>query len=281
MEDIFTKIYDKQVWKSSENCPLSGNGSGLKYNEKYTNLFTYKKKVVGIIKPNMNLKEFNCYYINLSRRLDRRLQITQQLESYGIHGKRIEAIDGQEMTQQENDYWLDRLHIRYNTRIKKKLGIIGCWRSHMLTLEKAISDGVDKLWVIEDDATIITTDIPPLPKDLVLGYLGGVWWNKASKKSPQINIGGGWVYIDSEKFSIVSTISYIINGRDNIKKIYNILNNSKRIKPIDICLKNLIQPTMKCYYLTPVVVVADLKFPSDVTNIYEGKPKLSKVQFLV
>jgi 2-polyprenyl-3-methyl-5-hydroxy-6-metoxy-1,4-benzoquinol methylase len=35
MEKIFTKIYEKKIWKTRENCPLSGAGSSIDYNKKY------------------------------------------------------------------------------------------------------------------------------------------------------------------------------------------------------------------------------------------------------
>jgi GR25 family glycosyltransferase involved in LPS biosynthesis len=65
-------------------------------------------------------------YINLDRRVDRRLQIEAELSKMGLIGERFAAID----------------HIN---------GGIGCAQSHISILKMAISEDLDNILIFEDD----------------------------------------------------------------------------------------------------------------------------------
>ena len=65
-------------------------------------------------------------YINLDKRTDRREQIEQQLNMYGLSYERLSAI--------------------YNS-----FGIVGCTRSHLAALRLAKESGYKRVWIMEDD----------------------------------------------------------------------------------------------------------------------------------
>ena len=65
-------------------------------------------------------------YINLDKRTDRREQIEQQLNTYGLSYERLPAI--------------------YHS-----FGIVGCTRSHLAALRLAKESGYQRVWIMEDD----------------------------------------------------------------------------------------------------------------------------------
>ena len=65
-------------------------------------------------------------YINLDKRTDRREQIEQQLNTYGLSYERLPAI--------------------YHS-----FGIVGCTRSHLAALRLAKERGYQRVWIMEDD----------------------------------------------------------------------------------------------------------------------------------
>jgi hypothetical protein len=65
-------------------------------------------------------------YINLDKRTDRREQIEQQLNTYGLSYERLPAI--------------------YHS-----FGIVGCTRSHLAAIRLAKESGYKRVWIMEDD----------------------------------------------------------------------------------------------------------------------------------
>jgi hypothetical protein len=65
-------------------------------------------------------------YINLDKRTDRREQIEQQLNMYGLSYERLPAI--------------------YHS-----FGIVGCTRSHLAAIRLAKENGYQRVWIMEDD----------------------------------------------------------------------------------------------------------------------------------
>ena len=72
-------------------------------------------------------------YINLTRRIDRRAEILQELQSLGIPEDKIIRIEGVDAAE---------------TREKP---IVSCCRSHIRALECAMSNGWDEVLILEDD----------------------------------------------------------------------------------------------------------------------------------
>ena len=253
------KATNRSVKNRYHYAPLSFTEYPLnKYKIEY--LFKYQYKEVGLITPTLSLSEIPILYINLDRRLDRRLHITQQFKKNNLVGMRIPAIDGRSLINIEKY----NLQTRYNTRPLIRQGMIGCYLSHLEALRLAIQLNLETVLIVEDDIEIISTDIPTLPEDCEIAYLGGSYWK--GKEEYQI-AKKGWNRIKSN--NLIGAYAYIIKGQKNIQNIYNSIKLDK-FKAIDIMYKNIIQPRGKSYYLNPVAILQSFKLKSDINTVYGG-----------
>lgn len=72
------------------------------------------------------------FYINLDSRIDRRVEIEEELRRMGISGERFSAI-------------------------KHEFGIVGCGKSHLAVLKKARDRGLRNVLIFEDDFQFIVS----------------------------------------------------------------------------------------------------------------------------
>jgi GR25 family glycosyltransferase involved in LPS biosynthesis len=83
-------------------------------------------------------------YINLERRQDRRQEIEQEIQTYGLSGERFNAI-------------------------QKQPGIVGCGLSHLNVLQKAQEAGWENVLILEDDFQFL------VPKETLNQQLQAFW----------------------------------------------------------------------------------------------------------
>jgi len=106
----------------------------------YENVFQHTKTVleqctIEILPPTtFVLSQYidKIIYINLDKRTDRREQIEQQLDEYGLSYERFPAI--------------------YHS-----FGIVGCTQSHLAVLRLAKERGYKRVWILEDDFQFLQT----------------------------------------------------------------------------------------------------------------------------
>lgn len=229
----------------------------------------------------MKLKELNIFYINLSKNVDRNLYMINQFEKLGISNyQRFEAIDGQEMIDEDKKFWLDKKNFKTlvsylsnKTNQQKVLGRVGCFLSHMKCLRNSIDNELDNILILEDDVNILGLaefNECFIPKDCDLFYLGCTFWDQ-KKTNKKLDLIGSNLKIDTERCKIAAGSSYFINGKEKINYIYNILNN---VKPsaIDNLLINHIQTLGNSYVCEPQLCFHNDSFISDVSNF--GKQNL-------
>ena len=97
-------------------------------------------------------------FINLARAPERRRNMERQLSAYGLDFVRLEATDGQSLTE-ENRALVDHEKRRHITPYPLSDNEIGCWLSHRRALEDVAAGAAAMAAVIEDDAEL-TPDFP-------------------------------------------------------------------------------------------------------------------------
>lgn len=76
----------------------------------------------------------HAFYINLEHRVDRKVQVEEELKTIGIKAERFNAI-------------------------KMENGAIGCSMSHLKILQDAVANKLDHLLIVEDDITFLKPDV--------------------------------------------------------------------------------------------------------------------------
>lgn len=104
-----------------------------------------------------NLSMIDCIYlINLDRRPDRLERMQGLLQHYGLHAKRLPAVDGKSLTEGQKQTLFGPYPVRMSN------GAIGCLLSHLSVLQDAYQRGFKRIWVLEDDV-LISEDPHVLP----------------------------------------------------------------------------------------------------------------------
>jgi glycosyl transferase family 25 len=76
----------------------------------------------------------HAFYINLEHRVDRKVQVEEELKTIGIKAERFNAI-------------------------KMENGAIGCSMSHLKILQDAVANKLDHLLIVEDDITFLKPEV--------------------------------------------------------------------------------------------------------------------------
>ena len=115
--------------------------------------------------------------INLDRRPDRLEEFDEQAKRIGLTYERHSAFDAADKTDQ------------YGRPLR---GIVACTRSHYDVLTKAMDDGVQRLFVFEDDANFVDNfneefakTWAEVPADWDLFY-GGLWLHNSIKYTERL-----------------------------------------------------------------------------------------------
>ena len=150
-----------------------------------------------------------CFLINLDRRDDRLRQWMGQLpRPWPLpQPERFAAIDGKRVATPPQ--W------------RAGNGAWGCYRSHLLILEKCLLEGIDSYVVFEDDAGFkpdfaetFEQFISELPADWGLAYLGGQHLYAAKHPPQKIS---DHVY---QPYNVNRTHAFMVRGRETMKTLY-------------------------------------------------------------
>ncbi len=154
-----------------------------------------------------------CFLMNLDRRDDRLREWMQQLPQPWPFPdvERFAAIDGRKLATPEQ--W------------RAGNGAWGCYRSHLLILEKCLLEGIDSYVVFEDDAGFVPDFVEhleayvrELPEDWGLAYLGGQHLYAAKHPPKRIS---DRVY---RPYNVNRTHAFMVRGRATMKALYRHLN---------------------------------------------------------
>lgn len=105
----------------------------------------------------MNQKT-SCFVINLEKDVERRVQISHQLDDLGIPHTIFAAVHGASLTAEEMDSHYDRKRAVALSHDMTR-SEIGCALSHIYIYRKMVAEGIQYALVLEDDARL-SDDLP-------------------------------------------------------------------------------------------------------------------------
>lgn len=99
-----------------------------------------------------------CFVINLEKDVERRVQISRQLNDLDIPHSIFSAVHGASLTTEEIDSYYDRdraIALSHDMTLSE----IGCALSHVFIYRKMVAEGIPYALVLEDDARL-NNDLP-------------------------------------------------------------------------------------------------------------------------
>lgn len=232
----------------------------------------------------MKLNEVKTYFIVLKSIQERIDNVTEQISKNEIKNfEIIEAINGNEMSEEEKNHWLipKNFYGMHITKQKKEnvLGKVGCMLSHLKTLERAIEVNEFPFLICEDDIDLKIKDYEfNLIKDFNLYYLGGVYWRKndlpiTKEFAKKYNCGKCW-RLDGKELKMLCTFAYFIPSKQAAEFILEKLNNKTPKRAIDVMLVREIQTIpYSCFALKE-----PLAFQKDFISFVTTYGKVQKLE---
>ena len=120
----------------------------------------------------------NVIIIHLERSKSR-LPIIELIKSKFDNIKIIDGIDGQNMNDNEFNNYNNKLITYWNTSNDMRRGKIGCYLSHIKTLEYIVENKLNNVLVLEDDMKPNFNEFPniEIEDNIYMYYLSGFYWN--------------------------------------------------------------------------------------------------------
>lgn len=219
--------------------------------------------------------DIKYFVINLPESSDRKLNISRQLDNYGIKPIFIEAVNGKNLDQLEINRYCNQNKAKEVFGRELFLGEIGCALSHKKIYQKIVDEDIGYAVILEDDALVrdkFTRAVnliigSKLDWDLILlGHYKGF-----NKNSEIASIFSFWDRFKlQDRFVLgrivkggLGTHGYILNKNGAIR-LLEYLDKEKITCPIDIITSNL--KVINVYGLTPTVIGVDVRFDSLIDN---------------
>jgi len=213
-----------------------------------------------------NLNNFNVFVINLRKNVSQRIDFGQQAESIGLNYQYFEGYDGvsegfDKSSEFLTKYYTKPFYISQGSSDNKesanyditnfiKAERMGSLISHLRMLKYAIDMELTNIIIMEDDLIIKDLDFSVTQEDAHISYLSG----QKELYSSALNINGyqespfNWAEID--KYKVWGHKAYIIEGRDKIKLVYDLLINiEQKPRALDAMMIKYVQKNYKCYLL--------------------------------
>tara|TARA_B110000211_G_C14083005_1_gene555442 strand:+ start:2683 stop:3537 length:855 start_codon:yes stop_codon:yes gene_type:complete len=249
----------------------------------------------------MYIQDIPILYINLKRDVSRRTILENDLRQIDATFKRVDAVYGKDLydnafrkkiakklgvheRQLHPEFWFNRSNFKtMDNKQNSILSKVGCYLSHLIALKTAMDSGYDKVLILEDDAMPLINAFSAfsIPKNADLFYLGGGYIHNTSSTFTSKK---KTIRIDTDKFKIACTHSYIVPTKENIKNIYKLFmavflegkghdkpddwkNNTIRLRAqtSDFMLINFVQKLGNAYILNPPMI-STREFESNIIN---------------
>ena len=199
------------------------------------------------------------FFINRRSDLNRRSSIERALGRLGLEGERIEAVEGLLVPSELRSYFFSSgtLHSSLTP------GEVGCYASHLITMQTIVNRGLPYALILEDDA-MLSPDIEEEIADILARLPAG--WDlvhicqdpcRATKVVAKLDCGLSLV-----RYSRVpaTTTGYLVS-RAGAEKF---LRPSKRYWPIDTDFRRPWAFKLEIYGLSRRIVCADTRFCSSI-----------------
>lgn len=182
------------------------------------------------------------FVLNLDSRPERYHSIVTELTKFGIHNyERFSAIVG--------------------TPGERRIGVDGCFKSHLAMIQLAKNRGYEKVMILEDDFIIrsraiefLTLAIQEIPADWKMLYLATCGINRQL---------GDFIspHLQKIKFAY-SGLGYIVHH-----DVYDVILNTGKTfsSEIDTMYAQCIQPVYSCYRIDPEIITLGMS-QSDIRN---------------
>jgi GR25 family glycosyltransferase involved in LPS biosynthesis len=128
------------------------------------------------------IEQTHVFYINLDTRPDRRKKMESQFLKFKLNANRIPAINAESARLWAELKGSEALDLRtinnLSTRAKTShmdldgWGAVGCFKSHVKAWKKILELGLEKAWILEDDAIIKHTESIKVSSSAPLVWLG-------------------------------------------------------------------------------------------------------------
>lgn len=204
------------------------------------------------------------YCINLERRHDRWLEVSQQFDVHNIKVTRWLAVDGWKI---EGTH-----HMRHGDMQGDKIkGAVGCLRSHRNAIKDALDKGHNSICVFEDDVVLqpdfnkrFVKLMSTVPKDWEMLYIGCHWHGLPNPR----HIGNN-VY----SLNCFGVFGVLIRGQHMLRRIYEVTKGEEMTLDDYLCYR--VQPGHKVYTTIPFLVKVKEDF-SDIANQFADYKIVSK-----
>lgn len=190
------------------------------------------------------------YYINLKRSPDRNIYMKSQLKKYNLFGKRIDAIDGNEINMHDGNFKLnDNMFIDYTNKYNNcSIYELACTLSHLKAIHTAYIDNNDYALILEDDASFallpfwnftLSDIMKNAPSDWTIISLFG--FECTDPKD---------IYVSFTDKKCYSCVAYIINKKGMLNVLRDIINSQLIIldpKLMDLNSKYIVADVLLYY----------------------------------
>ena len=213
------------------------------------------------------------YIINLDKDKDRLENMIRQLESYGIKNyTRIPAIYGKEIVNLK----------KFGKSLRPSE--IGCYLSHIKTMQKIMEDGVEKALILEDDVVLtewfpkINEIINTLPKNFDMCWVGNCrskWPRNTCSIIPdppyeydKLEKINDFVYkVDEKSYDNFPMGAYgLVVSKKGVKNALIEAINNNYMNPIDVIY---VKSKMEKYMTVPSIITHCFEFGSNLSQNIE------------
>ncbi|MDN4503023.1 glycosyltransferase family 25 protein [Alteromonadaceae bacterium BrNp21-10] len=213
---------------------------------------------------------FKTLLINLNRSQDRLTHCTEQLQSAEIHFERIEAVDGEMLTQsaERSRFNADLNQQNYHKNLNS--GEIGCYLSHRKVWQKIVDEKLDFAIVLEDDFSL-TGDLTAAIEVAKSSF----------KQWDYIKLAGhrrNRYPIHQQEIADMQLVTYNKLPSQTCAQIVS-FNGAKKLlahsetfgRPVDVDIQHWWEADLLAFGLMPYVVTANNQFGSEIDRVAKRK----------
>tara|TARA_R110000822_G_scaffold917_8_gene3981 strand:+ start:3042 stop:3887 length:846 start_codon:yes stop_codon:yes gene_type:complete len=174
--------------------------------------------------------------INLPQSIERKETVAKRLEGMFDSHIVLEAVDGARLkdlaysekigkildipsTKVHSSYFMDRKNFQsYNRDEDIVLAKAGCFLSHMVAINFALTENLSNILILEDDFKILNKNIKniEIKPDSLITYFGG---------QSTIEVPANDGFLSLEKYELLGTYGYGVGCRNQLTTLFNLMKS--------------------------------------------------------